>query len=121
MVVYIIISLFAIYGFINLINDIIGKIKVGCSSCGGRLCLYPYPGDEGLEGKIRSIFLNEVTEKIGTDGFLYIKLEEDDPNRKLVEKLCAQYPRLVLMDNLNWGRIKDEKQKISERERVSNG
>lgn len=101
MAVYIIISLFAIYGFINLVNDIIAKIKKGCSPLGGKLCLYPCPGDEGLEGKIRTFFMNEVTEKIGTDGFLYIKIEEGDPNRELVERLCLEYPRLILMENLN--------------------
>lgn len=109
MTVYIVISLFAIYGFISLIYDIMAKIKTGCDSCGGKLCFCPYPGDEGLEGKIRSFFMNEVTEKIGTDGFLYIKLEENDPNKEIVEKLCNEYPRLVLMDNMNWGRMKDGK------------
>jgi len=106
MIVYIIISVLAIYGLINLVNDIIAKIKVGCNDCGGKLFFYLHPGDEGLEGKIRSFFMNEVTEKLGTDGFLYIKLEENDPNRALVEKLCEEYPRLILMDNDNWGRMK---------------
>lgn len=68
----------------------------------------PHPGDEGIEVKIRSFFLNEVPEKLGTDGFLYIKLEDGDSNRIIVEKLCAEYPRLVLMDNMNWGRMKNE-------------
>lgn len=120
MAVCIILSLLAIYGFIHLINDIITKIKTGCKSCGGKLCLLPYPGDEGLEGKIRCIFLEEIAERLGTDGCLYIKLEENDPNKPLVEKLCLEYPRLVLMDNMNWGRMEGEKLTISERERVSN-
>lgn len=119
MCLYIILSVLAIYGLINLINDIIAKIKTGCNSYGGKLCLCPYPGDEGLEGKIRCIFLHEITEKIGTDGFLYIKLEDNDPNKKLVEKLCEEYPRLVLMDGMNWGRINGEKQIINEGEGVS--
>jgi len=106
MIVYIIISALAVYGLINLVYDIMAKIKVGRNSCGGKLCLFPHPGDEGLEGKIRSFFMNEVTEKLGTDGFLYIRLEEDDPNRILVEKLCEEYPRLVLMDGDNWVRMK---------------
>lgn len=115
MVVFIILSVLAIYGLINLINDIIVKIKTGHNPSGGKLCLCPYPGDEGLEGKIRCLFLDGITERIGTDGFIYIKLEEGDPNRVLVEKLCEEYPRLVLMDNLSWGRIESRDLKISER------
>lgn len=114
MVVFIVLSLLAIYGLISLVNDFILKRKVGCNSFGGKLCLCPYPGDEGLEGKIRCIFLGEIAEKLGTNGFLYIKLEENDSNRVLVEKLCDEYPRLVLMDNLNWGRMKNENLKTSE-------
>lgn len=105
MAVYIIISLLAFYGLYHLINDVIIKARVGFKSCGGKLCLVPHPGDEGLEGKIRCIFLYELSEKLGTDGCLYIHLAEDDPNRRLVEKLCGEYPRLVLMDGMNWGRM----------------
>jgi hypothetical protein len=114
MAVYIVLSVLAIYGLISLVNDIITRIKVGCNSLGGKLCLYPYPGDEGLEGKIRSFFLNEVTEKLGTDGFLYIKLEENDPNRAIVEKLCMEYPRLVLIDDNNWDRMRYNKEETAE-------
>lgn len=118
MALYIILSVLAIYGLINLVNDITAKIKVGCNPSGGKLCLCPRPGDEGLEGKIRSFFLSEIAERMGTDGFLYIRLEENDPNRKLVEKLCDEYPRLVLMDNVNWGRMY-EKEKLNEEKGAS--
>ncbi|NLK67975.1 MAG: hypothetical protein GX283_02280 [Clostridiaceae bacterium] len=120
MAVYVIISLLAIYGLFHLISDITLKIKI--KSCSGKLCLLPSPGDEGLEGKIRCIFMEDVSEKLGMDGYLYIKLEKDDPNRKLVEKLSFEYPRLVLMENVNWGRMEcDEKLRIYEKEEVSNG
>ena len=66
--------------------------------------------------------MEDVSEKLGMDGYLYIKLEKDDPNRKLVEKLSFEYPRLVLMENVNWGRMEcDEKLRIYEKEEVSNG
>jgi len=105
MVVYVIISLFAVYGFFHLLRDIVIKIKAGSGACSGKLCLVPKPGDESLEGKIRCIFLDEISEKLGTDGCLYVKLEENDPNRPLVEKLSCEYPRLVLLEPVNWGRI----------------
>lgn len=105
MVVYIIISLFAFYGFFHLLRDIVIKIKAGPRACCGKLCLVPNPGDEGLEGKIRCVFLEEISEKLGTDGCLYIKLEDNDPNKPLVEKLSSEYPRLVLLDNMNWSRM----------------
>jgi hypothetical protein len=105
MVVYIIISLFAVYGFFHLLRDIVIKIKAGSGACSGKLCLVPKRGDECLEGKIRCIFLDEISEKLGTDGCLYIRLEEDDPNIPLVEKLSCEYPRLVLLEPANWGRM----------------
>lgn len=114
MAIYIILSLLAIYGFIHLVNDIIAMVKTGCKSCGGRLCLFPRPGDEGLEGKIRSFFIDEISEKLGTDGCLYIRLEENDPNTELVKRLCLEYSRLVLLDNMNWGRMDGESLKVSE-------
>lgn len=112
MAVYIIISLLAFYGLYHLIQDIVIKVRAGCNSCGGKLCLFPHPGDEGLEGKIRCIFLDEISEKLGTDGRLYIHLAENDPNRKLVEKLCGEYPRLVLMDRMNWSRMNSRSDRL---------
>jgi len=105
MVVYVIISLFAVYGFFHLLRDIVIKIKAGSGACSGKLCLVPKPGDESLEGKIRCIFLDEISEKLGTDGCLYVKLEENDPNRPLVEKLSCEYPRLVLLESVSWSRM----------------
>ncbi|MBP7177285.1 MAG: hypothetical protein KBA53_13850 [Thermoclostridium sp.] len=105
MVVYIIISLFAVYGFFHLLRDLVIKIKSGSGECSGKLCLVPRPGDECLEGKIRCIFIDEISEKLGTDGCLYVRLEEDDPNKPMVEKLCCEYPRLVLMEPVNWSRM----------------
>lgn len=105
MTVYIIAFLFAFYGLYHFIQNIIIRIKVGCNASGGKLCLVPHPGDEGLEGKIRCIFLEEIFERLGTDGCLYIKLEENDTNKTLVEKLTEEYPRLVLMDGTDWGRM----------------
>lgn len=98
MTVYIIAFLFAFYGLYHFIHEIIFRIKVGCNEEGGKLCLIPHPGDEGLEGKIRSVFICEMCEKLGTNGHLYIKLDENDPNRVLVEKLSKEYPRLVLLE-----------------------
>jgi len=112
MAVYIIISLLAFYGLYHLIHDIVNKARAGCKACGGKLCLFPHPGDEGLEGKIRCIFLDEISEKLGTDGYLYIYLAENDPNRSVVEKLCREYPRLVLMDRMNWGRMNNMGDKL---------
>ncbi len=108
MAVYIIAFLFAFYGVYHFIQDIIFRIKTGSNPSGGKLCLIPHPGDEGLEGKIRCLFINEIFDRIGTDGRLYIKLEESDPNRFLVEKLIQEYPRLVLLDGMNWGRMNTE-------------
>jgi len=105
MAFYIIAFLFAFYGIYHLIQDIIIRIKVGCNAFGGKLCLIPHPGDEGLEGKIRCIFIEEIFERLGTDGRLYIKLERDDPNKSLVDRLQKEYPRLVLLDESNWGRM----------------
>ncbi|NLO38639.1 MAG: hypothetical protein GX115_04075 [Ruminiclostridium sp.] len=105
MVVYIIISLFAMYGFFHLLRDLVIKMKAGSRDCSGKLCLVPRPGDECLEGKIRCIFLDEISEKLGTDGHLYVTLEEDDPNKPMVEKLSFEYPRLVLMEPANWSRM----------------
>ncbi len=105
MVVYIIISLFAFYGFFHFMRDLAIKIRSGSGVCSGKLCLVPKPGDEGLEGKIRCIFLDEISEKLGTDGCLYVRMDEDDPNRPMVEKLSCEYPRLILLDPANWGRM----------------
>jgi len=105
MVIYIIISLFAIYGIYHFIQTIITKVKTGSNSCGGKLCLVPKPGDEGLEGKIRCAFMDGISEKLGTDGCLYVGISEKDPNRTVVERLSAEYPRLVLLDDINWSKI----------------
>ncbi len=83
------------------------KVKTGGKNCGGKLCLVPKPGDEGLEGKIRCIFLNEISEKLGTDGCLYIGMAEDDPNKILVEKLSVEYPSLVLLNSINWSKMEN--------------
>lgn len=105
MIVYIIISLLAFYGFFHLLQDITMKIKTGSRACCGKLCLFPQPGDKGLELKIRCIFSNEISEKLGTDGCLYVIMDENDPNRPMMEKLCCEYPRLVLLDHTKWGRM----------------
>lgn len=105
MAIYTLVILFAFYGLYHFAQDIILRIKVGCNALGGKLCLIPHPGDEGLEGKIRCIFIEEIFERLGTDGRLYIKLGESDPNKALVEKLLKEYPRLVLLDETNWGKI----------------
>lgn len=105
MIIYIIISLFAFYGFFHLIRDITIKIKTNSVTCAGRLCLFPQPGDVCLESKIRCVFLDDISEKLGTDGCLYIVLEDNDPNRSLVERLACEYPRLVLLDGVNWSRM----------------
>ena len=112
MVVYIIISLFAFYGFFHLLRDIAVKIKTGCRQEGGKLCLVPQPGDEKLEGRIRCIFLEEIPEKLGTDSYLYIRIEENDPNKHLLERLASEYPRLVLLDSLNWSRISSRERQL---------
>lgn len=122
MAIYVILSLLAIYGFIHLLCDITLKIKTSSKSCSGKLCFFPTPADEGLEGKIRCIFLGEISEKLKMDGCLYIKLETGDPNRPLVEKLCLEYPRLVLMESINWGRMEcNENLKICDKEEVLSG
>lgn len=105
MVVYIIISLLAFYGFFHLLRELTFKIRACSWACSGRLCFIPKPGDEGLESKIRCIFMNEISEKLGTDGCLYIRMEENDPNRPIIEKLCREYPRLVLLDPAIWSRM----------------
>jgi|GEM_PF-698820 len=105
MVIYIIITLFAFYGIYHFIQTIITRIKTAKNSCSGKLCLVPKPGDEGLEGKIRCVFMDGISEKIGTDGCLYVAISEKDPNRPVVEKLSAEYPRLVLLDDINWSKI----------------
>lgn len=105
MIVYIIISLFAFYGIFHLIQDITVRLKASSGTCCGKLCLIPRPGDECLESKIRCIFLDEVSERLGTDGCLYVKLEDDDPNKTVVERLAYEYPRLILLEDRNWSRM----------------
>jgi hypothetical protein len=83
----------------------VSRIRSGKKVLKGKLCIIPKPGDEGLEGKIRLVFSGDIIEKLGTDGYLYIKMEENDPNQILVEKLSREYPRLVLMNSTNWSRI----------------
>ena len=104
MVIYIIISLFAFYGIYHFIQTIITKVKTGKNSCSGKLCLVPKPGDEGLEGKIRCVFMDGVSKDRNRRLPVrrYFRKGSKQAGRR---KLSAEYPRLVLLDNINWSKI----------------
>ena len=68
MVVYIIISLFAFYGFFHL-SRYRCKDKNWLQAGGRKAVPCSANRDEKLEGRIRCIFLEEIPEKLGTDSY----------------------------------------------------
>lgn len=109
-----ILSVFAFLGAAFTANYFVKQSKTKLSDTGIKLILYlPHFSSSKLEGILRQIFLEELPEKLMSDGKIYLIVSPDDKESlKLIESLKNLYPLEVLPDNLPYCMI-TEREKVN--------
>jgi hypothetical protein len=109
-----VLSIFAFIGLVSVKSYLFSMLKSRHADRGIKLMLYIPPESRKLEGIIRQIFIEEIPQRLMTDGKLYtIVPNSNDETKKLLESLKDQYPIEVLPDSSSYGMIQDREKNDS--------
>ncbi len=109
-----ILSIFAFLGVASMVRYFLHCCRYKPKDSGIKLILYiPENSESKLEGLIRQIFLEELPEKLRTDGKVYLMIStKNEDTKRIIEDLEKLYPLEVLPDPLSYCMIteKDKEQ-----------
>lgn len=111
-----ILSVFALLGAMSTIKYFFFMDKSKGKNSGIKLILYiPQNSESKLEGVIRQIFLEEIPEKLKTDGKLYLMATGDNEDfSHILEDIKKIYPVEVLPDPISYCMITErEKEQLT--------
>jgi len=104
-----VLSVFAFIGLMSVRSYLFGLVKTKYTDKGLKfiLCLPENIGPK-LEGIVRQIFMEEIPERLMSDGKLYIiPAMDDEESKKLLESLKSQYPLEMLPDTVSYCMIQE--------------